>query len=69
MDERQDEQHEHGGRYLHGPDMLPFTSGNEFAPFQRQHDVQVAPQRTGAIVATTVGLLLLITLVVWLLMS
>lgn len=68
MDERQDEQQGHSGRHLHGPDMLPFTSGNEFAPFQRQHDVQAAPQRTGAIVTTTVGLLLLIALVVWLLM-
>ncbi|NAZ84987.1 hypothetical protein [Kineococcus indalonis] len=46
-----------------GPDAFPSTSGNEFAPFQRQHDVQAAPQRTGAIVATTLGSLLLLALV------
>ncbi len=54
-------------RYQHGPDSLPFTSGNDLAPFQRQHDMQAGPQRTGAIVATTLGMLLLVALLIWLL--
>ena len=57
-----------GNRCQHGPDMLPFTSGNEFAAFQRLHDAQGEPQRTGAIVASTLGSLLLLALVLWLLL-
>ena len=67
MDEDQGQRQDRDGRYLHGPDALPSTSGNEFAPFQRQHDAQAAPQRTGAIAAITVGLLVLIALVLRLL--
>jgi hypothetical protein len=67
VNERQEPHQDHDGRYLHGPDALPFTSGNDLAPFQRRHDVHAAPQRAGAIVATTLGVLVLITLVVWLL--
>lgn len=48
-------------RYLHGPDMFPFTSGNMVAPFQRQCDVQAPPRRTREILATTAGVLLVIT--------
>lgn len=63
MDDRQNAD----DRHQQGPDPLPFTSGNEFAPFQRQHDSQAAPQRTGVIVVTTLGVLLLVALVIWLL--
>lgn len=62
-----DDREKPSSRYEHGPDPLPFTSGNDLAPFQRRHDPQAAPQRTGAIVAITLGLLLLIALVIWLL--
>lgn len=70
MGEQQDYEDRHQqGRYQHGPDMFPFASGNEFAPFQRQHDMQAPPQRTGAIVTTTLGLLVVIGLVAWFLLS
>ena len=65
-----DEQRQgHSGRYQHGPEVLPFTSGNELAAFQRLHDAQGAPQGTGAVLTTTLGSLLLLALVLWLLLS
>ena len=48
-----------------GPDPMPFTSGNEFAPFQREHDPQAGPQRTGMILASTLGPLLIIAVLLW----
>ena len=69
MDEqRQGHSDKYQHRYQHGPDMLPFTGGNELATFQRLHDTQGAPQGTGAVLATTLGSLLLLALVLWLLL-
>ncbi len=48
-----------------GPDPRPFTSGNPFAPFQRDHDPRGGPQRTWAIVAGTVGPLVVIAALLW----
>ncbi|WP_432537990.1 hypothetical protein [Kineococcus arenarius] len=48
-----------------GPDPMPFTSGNQFAPFQREHDPQAGPQRTWMIVAGALGPLLIIAVLLW----
>lgn len=57
--------HKKPRRYQHGPDPLPFTSGNDLTPFQHPHNPQAVPQRTSTIVVATLGLLLLIALVIW----
>lgn len=61
MDDPQD----HRGRFQSGPDTFPHAGGNMFAPFPRHHDVQEPPRRSGAILATTAGVLLVIGLVIW----
>ena len=67
-DQQDHEEKDQQGRYQHGPDVFPLTGGNQFAPVQRRFDTQAPPQRSGAIVATTLGLLVRVGLVVWFLL-
>ena len=48
-----------------GPDPMPFASGNQFAPFQREHDPRRGPQRTWMTIASTLGPLLIIAVLLW----
>lgn len=62
MSQRDDDNSQH----QHAPDILPLTSGNPLAPSHRDFDPKARPQRTGTILLTTVGALLLIALLAWL---
>ncbi|WP_432482902.1 hypothetical protein [Kineococcus esterisolvens] len=44
---------------------MPFTSGKQFAPFQREHDPQAGPRCTWMILASPLGPLLVIAVPWW----